>query len=78
MKCSHGATVGQLDEDARFYLQQRGIPLQEVNRLLMMAFAHDVLQGIGHLPLRDQVERLVEHRLNGEATQANAGCPMVL
>ena len=78
VKCSHGATVGQLDEDARFYLQQRGIPLQEVNRLLMMAFAHDVLQGIGHLPLRDQVERLVEHRLNGEATQANAGCPMVL
>ena len=43
VKCSHGATVGQLDEDALFYLQSRGIPKDESRLMLMNAFANEVI-----------------------------------
>ena len=44
VKCSHGATVGQLDENALFYMQQRGISLKEARLLLMFAFVNEVIR----------------------------------
>ena len=48
VKCSHGATVGQLDDQALFYMQQRGIPAKEARMLLMFAFVDDVINTITH------------------------------
>ncbi|PIE84530.1 MAG: Fe-S cluster assembly protein SufD [Bacteroidia bacterium] len=75
VKCSHGATIGQLDEEARFYLQSRGIPPAEVNRLLMLAFAGDIVRTIGIPQLREQVEALVEKRVRGEHDACFLGIP---
>ena len=44
VKCNHGSTVGKLDENALFYMRQRGIPEQEARLLLQHAFINDVLQ----------------------------------
>lgn len=46
VKCSHGCTIGQLDEDSLFYLRSRGIPLKEAKALLMYAFANNVLESV--------------------------------
>ena len=46
VKCSHGCTIGQLDEEALYYLRSRGIPLKEAKALLMFAFANKVLTGV--------------------------------
>ena len=46
VKCSHGCTIGQLDEDAMFYMQQRGIPKKEAKALLMYAFTDEVLKSV--------------------------------
>ncbi len=66
VKCSHGATVGHLDEEARFYMLTRGIPEREVRRLLMRAFLQDVIAALPHPALQEQVETLIEARLHGE------------
>ncbi len=66
VKCSHGATVGHLDEEARFYMLTRGIPQNQVTRLLMRAFLQDVLTDIRHATVQEQVEQLVDARLRGE------------
>ena len=50
VKCSHGATVGQLDENALFYMQQRGISLKEARLLLMFAFVNEVIDISGWMP----------------------------
>lgn len=66
VKCNHGATVGQLDEQALFYMQQRGIPYQEARMLLKFAFIGEV---IDRLPLQNYAERLrhlIEKRICGE------------
>jgi len=66
VKCSHGATIGQLDEEAKFYMLTRGIPPKEVTRLLMRAFLQDVLAEIRLPIIQEQVETLIESRLKGE------------
>lgn len=66
VKCSHGSTVGQLDENALFYMQQRGIPADEARHLLMYAFAGEVIEKIKIDALRDRLHMLVEKRLRGE------------
>lgn len=66
VRCTHGSTVGRMDEEARFYMQQRGIAPEEVDKLLMYAFVSEVLQGITLDSVRERLERLVESRLNGE------------
>lgn len=63
VKCSHGATVGQLDEKALFYMQQRGIPMAEARMLLMLAFLGEVLDRIPLDSLRSRLSGLVELRL---------------
>lgn len=66
VKCSHGATVGQLDNEALFYLMQRGIPFEDARMLLMYAFADEVLGKIAIEPLRVNIEDMVKRRLRGE------------
>ncbi|MFO7828172.1 MAG: Fe-S cluster assembly protein SufD [Bacteroidales bacterium] len=71
VKCSHGATVGQLDNDALFYLRSRGINKKEARLLLMYAFAHEVIQKIKVPALQDRIHDLVDKRLRGELSRCN-------
>lgn len=66
VQCSHGATVGQLDEEALYYLRTRGIGEATANRLLMFAFANDIVQNVEIEALRDKLSNMVQHRLQGE------------
>ncbi len=66
VKCSHGATIGQLDQNALFYMQARGISECEARKLLMQAFMSDVIADVRMKPLRDRLRYLVERRFNGE------------
>ncbi len=63
VKCSHGSSTGQLDEDALFYLRARGIGADSARALLMFAFTRDVINTIRIEALRTQVEELIEKRL---------------
>ncbi|MDA3821690.1 MAG: Fe-S cluster assembly protein SufD, partial [Bacteroidales bacterium] len=71
VKCSHGATIGQIDENALFYMQTRGIPKEEARLMLMYAFANDVISGIKHKALHDRIEDLVSKRLRGELSRCD-------
>lgn len=64
VKCSHGATIGQLDEDALFYLRARGLGEDRAKALLLYAFASDVLDTIALVPLREHLETRVAERLH--------------
>jgi Fe-S cluster assembly protein SufD len=64
VKCTHGATIGQLDDEQIFYLRSRGIGLDESRDILTSAFAGDVVNRITIEPLRQQVERMIHDRLN--------------
>ncbi len=66
VKCSHGATVGQLDPNAMFYMRSRGICERTARQLLMYAFASEVVKKISIEPLKDNINKLVEKRLKGE------------
>ena len=66
VKCSHGATVGQLDEEAMFYLRQRGITEDNARMLLMYAFIAEVSNNIKIEPLRDRIDDMIKKRLRGE------------
>ena len=63
VKCTHGATVGRIDESAFFYLQSRGIPRAEAQRVLTYAFAAEVVNEVASLPVREALDRLVASRL---------------
>ena len=69
VKCSHGATIGQLDEDALFYLRSRGIGHREAVQVLTRAFAGEVLDRVRVPALKNQLDQLVDRRLD----QAAAG-----
>lgn len=73
VKCSHGATIGQLDDKAMFYMRQRGIPESEARLLLMYAFTADVIENIRIDALQDRIKMLVEKRLRGELSKCE-GC----
>ena len=73
VKCSHGATIGSLDETALFYMRQRGIPAEESRLLLMFAFTNDVIENIRIPALQDRIKMLVEKRLRGELSKCE-GC----
>lgn len=75
VKCSHGSTVGQLNEQALFYMQQRGISREEAMMLLKFAFAGEVIDCIGLEALRDRLHHLVEKRFRGELSKC-AGCKL--
>ncbi len=67
VKCTHGATVGQIDEEGVFYLRSRGIPEAQARSLLVHAFAGEILERIELEPLRDVLEHAVHDRLTGGA-----------
>ncbi|MFO7756381.1 MAG: Fe-S cluster assembly protein SufD, partial [Bacteroidales bacterium] len=73
VKCSHGATVGQLDEEAMFYLRSRGIPKEEARLMLMFGFAHEIIKHISTEVLRNRIDELVLQRLRGELSRC-ASC----
>jgi Fe-S cluster assembly protein SufD len=64
VKCSHGATTGQLDEEALFYLRSRGIGASEAKAMLTAAFAADVLENIKRADIREYAIKLVSDKLN--------------
>jgi Fe-S cluster assembly protein SufD len=64
VKCSHGCTIGQLDEEALFYLRTRGISKEHAQSMLLSAFAEDIVMQIKHEPLRVFVEKLITERLS--------------
>lgn len=74
VKCSHGATVGQLDNDALFYLGSRGMDQQTARALLTTAFAHETLTHLPQGPLREQLTALtgttLTHQAGGEPPDA--------
>ena len=69
VKCSHGATVGKLDQESLFYLRARGIPFEEARLLLMYAFADDVIQSLHSDALKARVKELTEARLRGDLSK---------
>ncbi len=64
VKCSHGCTTGQLDEESMFYLRSRGISEQKAKQLLMRAFANDILEKVKHEGLKSLLETLLDARLS--------------
>lgn len=63
VKCSHGCTIGQLDEEALFYLRARGIPKKEAQALLMYAFANNVLESVRIPELKLRINKLIAEKL---------------
>jgi Fe-S cluster assembly protein SufD len=64
VKCTHGAAIGQLDEDAMFYMQARGISYQDARNLLIHAFAGEVLDSVKEDVVRERAMRLLEEKLS--------------
>ena len=75
VKCSHGSTVGQLNDAAMFYMHQRGISQKEAKLLLEFAFVNEVIDTIRLEPLRDRLHHLVEKRFRGELSKCE-GCKL--
>lgn len=73
VKCSHGMTTGQLDENALFYMRSRGISEKDARMLLMLAFTSDVIDSVRLEALRDRLHKLVEKRFRGELAKCE-GC----
>ncbi|MGD0037189.1 MAG: Fe-S cluster assembly protein SufD [Bacteroidota bacterium] len=70
VKCTHGATIGQLDDEQIFYLRSRGIGLNDARDILTSAFASDVINRITIEPFRLQVEQMIHDRLNNNHTSS--------
>ena len=63
VRCSHGCTIGQLDEQALFYMQQRGIPIKEARGLLMYAFANTVLESVKIPEVKSRITNIIANKL---------------
>ncbi|MDT0553370.1 Fe-S cluster assembly protein SufD [Urechidicola vernalis] len=63
VKCSHGCTIGQLDESAMFYMQSRGIPEKEAKALLLYAFGNEVVEKIKIPELKTRITKLIASKL---------------
>ncbi|HVY74712.1 MAG TPA: Fe-S cluster assembly protein SufD [Puia sp.] len=66
VKCTHGCTVGRLNEDGLFYLQSRGIPEKTARNLLLRAYVADVLEHISPAPIRNYIEQQIIERLESD------------
>jgi Fe-S cluster assembly protein SufD len=66
VKCSHGLTTGQLDEEALFYMRARGIDKEEARLLLMVAFTRDVVDMVRIESLQERLTSLINKRFRGE------------
>ena len=63
VKCSHGCTIGQLDEEALFYMRSRGIAKKEARALLMYAFANSVLESVKIPELKQRINKLIAKKI---------------
>jgi Fe-S cluster assembly protein SufD len=63
VKCTHGATIGQLNEESIFYLRARGIGLETARRMLIHAFAGEIIDRIRYAPVREEMDKIVWDRL---------------
>tara|TARA_B100000287_G_scaffold263031_1_gene247525 strand:+ start:579 stop:1895 length:1317 start_codon:yes stop_codon:yes gene_type:complete len=63
VKCSHGCTIGQLDNDALFYLRSRGVPKKEAKALLTYAFANNILDGVQLPVIKKRIKSLISKKL---------------
>ncbi|HLV14857.1 MAG TPA: Fe-S cluster assembly protein SufD [Xanthomarina sp.] len=63
VKCSHGCTIGQLDESALFYMQSRGIPEKEAKALLMYAFSNNVLSSVKIPEIKQRINKIIATKL---------------
>lgn len=75
VKCSHGSTIGQLDDDALFYLRSRAIGEQEARNLLIGAFASELIDRLGLEPVREAVRRTLSERLPRHLSEHREGAP---
>ena len=71
VKCSHGTSTGQLDQEAMFYMRQRGISKANARMLLMYAFAAEISNHIKIESLRDTIEDMIKRRLRGELSSCD-------
>ena len=81
VKCNHGTTVGQLDEEAMYYLRTRGICERNARRLLMFAFANEIANYIKINSLQERYKEMIRKRLNGELSicdQCVLHCPHLI
>lgn len=69
VRCTHGATVGNIDESAVFYLRARGVAEAEARGMLTCAFANEVVELIAAQPLRERLERLISERFGRRRAQ---------
>lgn len=77
VQCSHGTAIGQLDDEALFYMRTRGIPEAQARQMLMQAFVTDVIDGVRLEALKDRLHHLVEMRFSGQlatCSTCNASC----
>jgi Fe-S cluster assembly protein SufD len=72
VKCTHGATVGQLNDESIYYLRSRGIGLETARRMLIHAFAGEIIDRVKHEPLREELDALVWDRLEQQTSVAIA------
>lgn len=63
VKCSHGCTIGQLDESAMFYMKTRGIPEKEAKALLMYAFSNNVLSSVKIPEIKQRITKIIANKL---------------
>jgi Fe-S cluster assembly protein SufD len=72
VKCTHGATIGQLNDEAIFYLRARGIGEETAKRMLIHAFAGEIIERIRYTPVREEMDKLIWERLEAHPTLAKA------
>jgi Fe-S cluster assembly protein SufD len=65
VRCTHGATSGQIEKDELFYLRSRGIPVPVAQRLIVAGFLNEVIQRLDHAPIADHLRGLIEARFAG-------------
>ena len=68
VKCTHGATIGQLDTSQLFYLRTRGIPIEKARQILTFAFANEIVAKLPHEPLRERLEEEIFERFASSGT----------
>ncbi|HEY3763250.1 MAG TPA: Fe-S cluster assembly protein SufD [Verrucomicrobiae bacterium] len=67
VKCTHGATIGQLNDESIFYLRARGIPKETARRMLIHAFAGEIVERIRCVPVREELDKIVWDRLEANS-----------
>ena len=72
MKCSHGATIAQLEEKALYYLQSRGVDRERAEIMLSFGFINELLEQLAHIPVRDYLTPLVSELFEKKFDRARA------